>query len=565
VTHRLSLQRLEVSVLVEIFDSLLKLVLVVIVMSVLSLVAVNFLNPTAFVQDTLPDVIGDPVTIVYSNIPCMINCLTSLEGEELSLLSQSAFLDIDDSPILLDWFPCNNKIMTIAIMVNEMVKFKPGLGDQLLRNTIGSGDLSFYNQTKNLLYTCITNPLSDPKCYHYSMSFRQFCRDDTYLSNYNFLPCTSPNTFVDFLSKSMFSFTNRRGDDIDNNFVCDQSIGDAYNPGYSLCTPDPAAKYDADSCWPSWMVLAGQEQLIDSPRNYSYGRCEDFALLYYSLFRAIDVPPSDMELVLGGCELPCQCQYLLWLDNASPQSNISSQSLSCYSPAQLNVMLTESIDSAPVMRSISGCDERTLNTPDSYGGTYVITRDMGDSVYNLIIDAASANRILVLDDDFTNDVRNITIGGENYTSENILASLGLGVVGAPITGALEDVSTNGTARFGFKIKINELTNCDGNSTVVALGFTGSPATYYTLLDNEERGLLHNGLVTGSPYYQFFNDNPECVVDYEISNAGVILDDACNYYTGSASCNIIDGYCYPKSDPNTRYPLSLEQFISGSGC
>ncbi|MFA5406487.1 MAG: hypothetical protein WC307_03980 [Candidatus Nanoarchaeia archaeon] len=537
--------------------------IIAIVIVVSALVLMYFVNPYEVTQEILPDIIGDPVTIVYSNIPCMINCLTSLEGEELTLLSKSAFLDIDDSPLLINWFPCNNKIMTLGLMINEMVKWDLGDGINLVRNRINSDELNFYEQSKNLLYECINTPNTNMKCYDYTMSFKYFCRQDDYLSNYNFLPCSSPNTFVNFLSRSQFSFTNREGLDIDNDFVCDKSVGDAYQSGYSLCTPDLEATYDEDNCWPAWQVLSGQQQMVDESRSYSYGRCEDFALLYYSLFRAIDVPPSDLALELGTCNLPCPCENLLDISTLSTAS--------CYVPASLKVMTKDSPESDYAWSTINGCDETTKNKPDDYGAQFVLTRDIGDSVYTLFIsqdfETTPAYRTLILDDDYTNDVRSITIDDETYESNNILDSLPVVYSGinTNIVGSLE-VDNNSPARYGFKIKIDSLTNCDNNKVVVGLGFVGERPTYYTMLEGEERGLLHSG-VSAKPYYVFNNTNPDCVVDYTISNAGVILDNACSYYTGAGSCSdyVTSGYCFEKESPEIHYPITLDDFVNGFGC
>ncbi len=548
-------------------ESIKRMSITIIVLVILSLVFVVFFNPSSIAQREVPNIIGKPITVVYDDIPCMINCLTNLQGSEVSYLTAQPFLSVGKSPVLIEWFPCNQDILTIAYLINEMARWDYVSGEYV--RTVNSG----YSVMKQLLYDCITNPDDNPKCYSRHMTFSNFCSLDSFLYNYNFLPCSSDNSFIDYFNKAYLSFASRTGRDIDNDFICDKSIGRAYSPnGYFLCSSESDVKYDEGDCWPSWMILKGQEQLPDGSRDLSYGRCEDFALLYYSLFRAIDVPASDMSFNLGSCKLPCPCQELV------NDYGLASTLKSCYVPAALNIN---------GFNSINACDD-VNDLPDAYGGSFVITASDDDYDYYWVINQdfssssnyyAPAFRSLTLDDDFSDDTGSMIINGVTYSSVNIIADSHFVASQDgyyffnPNTNALitfynhvfnlndgsqsdllpVDNSLGINARYGFKININSLNNCVNDSVIIELGFLsgdspsssfcGDDSVCYTLKKGS-RGVLYRGKITGKPYFRFIDLNGDQVTtsdfgskdDWDVScDNGV----SCSFVSDSLSCSGAD--------------------------
>lgn len=547
--------------------SLVKAILAMVVLAVLATVFATVINPVIFSQQVIPELVTVPLSIVYDNIPCMINCLTSLEGDELTILSQNAFNDIDDSPVLLEWFPCNNDIMTIGMMINELVRFEKS-GSDLVRDVNYEG--SFYDEAVNQLITCIESPLDDEKCYDSLFSFNNFCREDDYLVNFNFLPCSSSLSFVERLSPSYLRYSDRRGLDIDNDFRCDSSIGDDYyNPPYSLCSVDPESKFN-ENCRPAWALMAEQEVDEQGLRETADGRCEDFIMLYYSLFRSIDVSPDDLSMNLGVCDLPCPCKELM---NRLDCSHVVSQD-ECFVPATLTVsdfLCDSDFDGSfddVCSETISGCspDVNGLPDPDELdGGRFALTINDGDNTYQWIItqnftqgDTWPVYRTLTLDADYDDDV---FVGPNGYSSDPIIFSSCMdgssdefmsadGVIRllCSLPSDFELVS-NLSYQLGLKINIIDLDGCEGDNVVFGLGFSNNDdmitingfddnLTYYSLDEGEVRGVEHRGFFHNDLplVFAFYDESSSCKVkwSYDSESLGLIIRDVCRDFYGQRS-------------------------------
>lgn len=502
----------------------------VIMLVLLVVLLLESFNPVILAQDVTNQLAIDPVTIIYEKIPCMVNCYTGLEGQEITLLSRNAFNEMDSTMVLPTWFPCNEKIMTLALMINEMVAWERNLtnyNDIVRRKDFT--DTNFFNESKVLLHYCLTDPLAqDPiyddyrykgKCFDPAFSFTNFCDWDDYLTSYNFVPCTSDNNFNEFLFRGNLMYSYREGLDIDNDFVCDELIGSDHNPPYSLCSAT-ITEVDDSNCKPVWDTLSEQEVglLGDfEDRGIAHGRCEDFAILYYSLFRSIGVSPDDLNLDLGICSLPCPCKELIRRARASGCANITSSSEECYVPATLTVTN---------LPPIHGCSEGMV-LPERIeldGGRFVISlRDKinPEKYYRWIIDqnftmgdmTAPSNRNLTLNGNYTDDVYVMSSydgsllapflsyysSSENLIT-NVLPTTPINSAGnvyalAGASGALlklnnlysisplkaEDNDT--MIRMGFTVRVNNLQNCFGNNILFTIGFKD--------LDQEKVGVLNN--------------------------------------------------------------------------
>lgn len=556
-----------------------KLLQLVIAVLVLVALAVVFIANTSPLQGELTRIVGDPITIVYENIPCMINCLTKLQGDELAILSSTPFTKIDASDSMINWFPCNNEIMTIAYLIYEMARWDedPSNPNNLIRNTGFSKDTM-----KQLLYDCLFNPSANPKCYNNKMSFLTFCEKDSYLRSYGFLPCASTNTLSDYISRSNMVYQTRSGEDITNRFICDYHIGSAYNPPYSLCSSQTEEKYDRQNCLPSWQILLDQRTDILGESGKAYARCEDYTLLFYSLFRAIDVPANEMSLSMNACELPCPCKALM-LRQGEKVSKCDSAYYTqdyCYASSSLTV--------SGITNPMPGCT-KDINpqVPDSELGRFTLIFTEGDDTYyfsvaqNFTSTGAPASKTLTLNSDYDDDTNRINIFGSPYVNTNILTDLQYNTATKHFSGIIQagkkpDINVN--AVFGFNIKINALTNC-GESVQLFLGYiNGNRETGYTLKEGDEASVMHNAIFTGDPYADFRNTNPSCSVSYTItpSTRGMIITDSCSAYyllpskteqqlIDECAAFITQGNYFENTDADKQFPITLKEFFSQSKC
>jgi hypothetical protein len=134
---------------VDVFEKILSYVVIAVILLVLILTAITIFQPYLTPSEQFQNILVDPISVMYENIPCMINCYTDLMGEEVALLSQQPFNDIDDAPFLINWFPCNNKIMTIAVLINEMVKWDwDGVEGKLVPGALKT---NFFNNAVKIL------------------------------------------------------------------------------------------------------------------------------------------------------------------------------------------------------------------------------------------------------------------------------------------------------------------------------------------------------------------------------------------------------------------------------
>jgi hypothetical protein len=373
------------------------------------------------------------------------------------------------------------------------------------------------------------------------MSFFFFCDEDDYLTSYGFIPCADRNTFFDHLNKGYLLFSHRTGRDIDNDFICDSDIGDAYNPPYALCTPEEDVRYDEQDCKPSWVILQEQETQELGVRELAKGRCEDFALLYYSLFRSIGLKPEDMELKLGYCDLPCPCKELV---RKLEPCGFDYEKEMCFVPANL---------SFPTLgyKDIDGCDG-VQGLPDDYRGRFKITVSGDGQGYFWVINQnftgdnnSPVFRNLVLDSNYTNDDWWTNLNGVPYESIDMIN-------GGPMIYESTDIGLK--AKYGFEVSV-DLEACEDNDTLlVYLGFedeAGGPAdlTYYLLTHGETRGVVHEGPLIGPVTYGYFIGNPACFdgatprfsFDITPGTEGLILQDACrSFYANSGLDHSIEG-------------------------
>jgi hypothetical protein len=522
--------------MVDALEKMLSYVVIAVVLIVVVLLAITLFQPYLGSDSQLQNVLVDPISVVYENIPCMINCYTDLMGDEVALLSQRPFNDVDDAPFLMNWFPCNNKVMTIAVLINEMVKWDWDYSEGELE----PGDLAddFYDNAVELLYTCITAPYDEPKekCTREEMSFYYFCQEDSYLTSYGFIPCGDRRSFIDYLNTRFLLFAHRTGRDIDNDFICDSSIGDAYNPPYALCTPEDNSKYDENDCKPVWQILDEQEEESLSERKLAKGRCEDFALLYYSLFRSIGVEPDDMHLNLGYCDLPCPCKELL---SKIKHCGFEYEKEYCFVPASLS--FSGDLDEYENIDSCEGV--QGLPKEEGYRGRFNMRIIDEGIAYFWVIqqnftgsNSSPIYRRLSLDGDYDNDIWWTDINGLRYESRDV---------------DYEETYLGLNARYGLEVSV-DLEGCEDNNTVIFyIGFEDEDGpdqlTYYLLTDGETRGVTHEGPLTGDTRYGTIIGNTDCDLDdeyeYDIDSGteGLIIQDACSeYYTDLSIDHSLEG-------------------------
>ncbi len=498
-----------------IFQKLVRIVIVFSVVIIMSIFAISFLPKST---EPVKEIVGSPVKEIYENIPCLINCLTTLKDDELAYISSFSFNTVDNSPILLEWFPCNQRIMTISYLVNEMVKWDN------VDNALVRSDANRFEKAKEILFNCIKYPYFS-KCIDPMMSFYYFCQKDDYLFDLNFIPCYSKNTFSDFLSRDYFIFENRNGTDIDNFFTCKNS-----STRYSLCLPK-----SYEGCHAVWDTLWPQVKL-GKTRNYTKGRCEDFALLYYSLFRSIDVSPKNLTLTIGKCALPC-----VWRDKVDKYYTTE-----CVVPANLTVK---------GLGTIEGC-KGVKYLPEEYYGLFEVYKETEKYTFIAFVKQDFSQyplfRNITFDGNYSNDV---FFGEKTIESPIKQESFSETVPKTEIYKPYKKIfNFNGKARFGFTINV-DLDGC--NSIIVKVGI-GDSSNLYTLQSGEKRSVYAYG--EGVPYFEIIK-NPNCVVSYTVSGLGAVPENSlCS--GGTLKDTFVSGICYPNDNPEDIHHISLDDFVNG---
>ncbi|HLE06513.1 MAG TPA: transglutaminase-like domain-containing protein, partial [Candidatus Nanoarchaeia archaeon] len=202
----------------------------------------------------------------------------------------------------------------------------------------------FENATMNLF-----NCLKGDYCSDNSVeSFWYYTKVDNYLVSYPYITNLDKTTLKKRIALENRTYEYRDGKDL-TNFYCDKGP-------YNGCEYEPA-KYAYDTCHPAWATL-----------KTGKGRCEDFALLDYSLFKALGIPetrtddnPNELSvsLKMSYCTLPCACKKLF------NQCNIAYNQTACAGPQYVTV------EPATVFGAINSCNPDIIRDyPDISGSKY---------------------------------------------------------------------------------------------------------------------------------------------------------------------------------------------------
>ncbi len=510
------------------FSRIGRLVIVSVVLVVVTLFLISSLNQVPIKKVTEE---GPNVVFIKHNLPCIIGCLSRLESGDIGYLS--SMRSVDYSPTLIEWFPCNNDLQVIAMLVNEMARWSDVNG-VLVR----ADDYSF-SKVESILYDCLSHPTNN-KCVDNKLSFYYFCKNDTYLNDFGFIPCHSLNSFYDFISKEFFSYKYRKGEDISNDFVCT-------NGYYSLCSSDPASSFNDSLCRPSWITLTAQEQK-ESGRDASEGRCEDFSLLYYSLFRAIGVSSNDLVLSNEYCDLPCPCKQAL------SDYDFNYDVIDCIAQSNLTVK---------GYGTLSGCYDGMVGLPDNYGGEILVSGIVNGKSYLLRFNSGNFYRSLSFNSNFTDDInyyvdsgnqiKSIVYDLSDYAGTKILHTHNF--VSVNINDLSNIRGKNGV--FGFEFIVNALDDCDNVTLTIGMG--GNSKSYVLGVGNSVGAFVKGEI--GNMYYSVDG----CNGFYTIvpGTMGLIVSDPCNNYQSSnvvQECDnyFISGYYY---DNGVKHEISSVGEIS----
>ncbi len=178
----------------------------------------------------------------------------------------------------------------------------------------------YFENATMMLYNCVSGGYCDD---HPLLDFKHLCKKDTYLRDYPFVDCFDRRTFAQKLNVSNFYYSFRKGRDIYNGFYC--------RGNYDAC--NVVDNYSSDDCRPAWETyLKGS------------GRCEDFAIFYYTLFRTMGLPDGEgVSLNLSYCNIPCPCKLL-----AERCSNVNYTQVSCIAPQYVTVNMDIDEEDCPV-------------------------------------------------------------------------------------------------------------------------------------------------------------------------------------------------------------------------
>lgn len=545
-------------------NTILKIVVIVVVLSIVILVFSLFM-PQASKNVEL--VTAYTMEFTTEELPCLLNCYSTITGDVDRLLRETRFLERSKSDKLIEYFHCNNEILKVITMLIELARWKETnvlMGIEPEPYTLESGE-SYTSKAREFLYKCVAfGDCNDD----YDKTLSNFCMVDEYLNYYGYLDCISDFTLNDFINPRRFRYEPREGKDISNDFVCElEALGEDYLGPYNLCVFDSETKY-GPNCKPSWKTLGDQEYSADS--EYSLGRCEDFALLYKTLFRGIGVSENNLVLTLGYCDLPPPCKELV------NRRGINYNSTACIVPANLTVK---------GVGVVKGCNESLMNNyPDEFYGEYLLKEVKGNYEYVFTvkqpIDKAGYFRNLTFNGVVSDDVRWYVGYSEGELVEmeetNLLSSPEveveieksekdyifsaypqnkLKIDGAEVVffcdpsvserctpsnieffeekgRKLDFEGETGKISFGLKVRVKRLKggSC-GDSAVFRLGLKGGglnagedfqlfqKQTIYLRIDEDFEDL--SGVV--SPYLEVRDLPDGCTIIYEISEQGLIVD------------------------------------------
>ncbi|MFA5406486.1 MAG: transglutaminase-like domain-containing protein, partial [Candidatus Nanoarchaeia archaeon] len=197
----------------------------------------------------------------------------------------------------------------------------------------------FFENATQVLYDCLSGLECDDGELH---TFKNFCIKDSYLSDYGYLNCLETQTLSDKVNPDTFNYVYRSAEDITNGYYCNDYV-------YNACLNEPG-KYDED-CWPAWQTL-----------NTKTGRCEDFAILDYALFKTLGVPESHtlsdeevtVSLEMGYCSMPCACVKL------AEQCGFDYNETSCAAPQYITVT---------PFGTFNACPSEMNNYPEGLNGS----------------------------------------------------------------------------------------------------------------------------------------------------------------------------------------------------
>ncbi len=212
----------------------------------------------------------------------------------------------------------------------------------------------YFENATYMLYNCVSGGYCDD---HKLLDYMHLCQKDSYLRDLPFINCFDRRSFAKKLNISNFYYSFRKGTDIYNGFYCDGN--------YNAC--NVIDNYSYDDCWPAWETYLNEK-----------GRCEDFAIFYYSLFRSMGVPDGKtgklgVWLNLSYCAIPCPCKIL------AQRCSINYTQTDCIAPQYVNVKMDIKEDECPV-DLFPGDDGCTFNAcPKGMRG---IDNYIDGSVYN---------------------------------------------------------------------------------------------------------------------------------------------------------------------------------------
>lgn len=208
-----------------------------------------------------------------------------------------------------------------------------------------------FKKAVELLFDCLNNDFCDDNS---TMIMNTFCQHSPHLSDYHYISCLNPSTMKDRLGE--FNIVFRNGTDIENDFVC---TGEEYD----ACNVE-MGKYGGD-CQPAWGTLLMHE-----------GRCEDIAILYYTIFRTLGVPDATVSsedravrLETGVCDLPCPCKRLV------EECGLNSELVFCEAPSKVIVEPEETYGEITICAS--GKSGKFRVTADSASDEWLIKQKKG--------------------------------------------------------------------------------------------------------------------------------------------------------------------------------------------
>lgn len=211
----------------------------------------------------------------------------------------------------------------------------------------------FENATMNL-FNCLNNGYCSNNQVE---SYWYYTKVDKYLEGYPYIFNLDKTTLKNRIALENRTYQRRKGTDLIN-FYCDKGP-------YNGCEYEPT-KYDYDTCQPAWATL-----------KTGKGRCEDFALLDYALFKTLGIPETrtsdnlndlSVSLKMSYCTMPCACKKLF------EQCNIAYNQTECAGPQYVT------IEPATVFGTINSCNPDIIRDYPRIGETL-----LNGSIYEAVI------------------------------------------------------------------------------------------------------------------------------------------------------------------------------------